>query len=85
MCGIKLRHAIFQSDISNKIADNLGYVTDAELRYELEWILQTFDVNVNHSIFSFKELQKIDPSLSLENVESSRICLRTWIFDEGEE
>lgn len=31
-CEIKLRHAFFTSDISNKIADNLGYTTDVELR-----------------------------------------------------
>lgn len=31
-CEIKLRHAFFSSDISNKIADNLGYTTDVEMR-----------------------------------------------------
>lgn len=31
-CDLKLRHAFFTSNISNKIADNLGYKTDVELR-----------------------------------------------------
>lgn len=35
LCDIKLRHAVFQSDISNKVADNLGYITDVALRYEM--------------------------------------------------
>lgn len=61
-CDLKLRHAFFTSNISNKIADNLGYKTDVEL--------------------SFKEIQRIDSSLNLDNIDSSKATLRTWIFED---
>ncbi|XP_037043931.1 uncharacterized protein LOC119079933 [Bradysia coprophila] len=61
-CDLKLRHAYFTSNSSNKIAENLGYLTDVEL--------------------SFKEIQRIDPSLKLDDIESSKATIRTWIFED---
>ncbi|KAG4073891.1 hypothetical protein HA402_014096 [Bradysia odoriphaga] len=61
-CDLKLRHAFFTSNISNKIAENLGYITDVEL--------------------SFKEIQRIDPSLMLDNIDSSKATIRTWVFED---
>lgn len=37
---------------------------------------------INLFFSSFKEIQRIDPSLELENIESSKATLRTWIFED---
>lgn len=80
-CDIKLRHALFSSDISNKIADNLGYTTDVELRYGgMKISVKVERIKVVH-FFSFDEIQRIDPSLKFENIQSSKAALRTWTFD----
>lgn len=82
-CEIKLRHGFFTSDISSKIADNLGYTTDVELRYEN---VSTGSLALNETLAnilfsSFQEIQRINPSLKFENIQSSKASLRTWIFD----
>lgn len=82
-CNIKLRHGFFTSNISNKIADNLGYITDVELRYNYERVNVLQDaIDAKIYFLSFKEIQRIDPSLQFEHIESDKAALRTWIFED---
>lgn len=77
-----MRHAFFSSDISNKIADNLGYITDAELRYR-DIRKPSLIMLVDCDFFcSFREIQRIDQSLELNRIESSKASIRTWIFEK---